>query len=591
MTTAHATTHLRRRLATVGVCLAIASISARSAASARGSGATAIAEDPKRAIAEYMAGCEALGWSGVVLVRHQGKVLYHEAHGLADRETGRALEKDTRFEIASLTKPLTATAIMGLVDEGKVDLDASIADYLPGVPDHAKAITVSHLLSHESGMPRSAGGGRGDDLAIAVADYLREPPVHAPGTREDYWNGGYALLAGIVETVDGNSFEESVRKRVFRPAKMKSSGFIGEDVPEKEVARGYEAGKESRLATEPPYGGTGWHYRGMGGIVTHAEDLLRFVDAFDSGRIVKQGTAKLMQTRASANHGLGWGIAYSMETGLRRVHGGDVRGFHVYLTSLVDKKVDVIVLSNFGPTETYKVTWNLEALALGQELPHAAPPERAVWKAKDLEALRGTWTSAQGSVLEVEPGSAGLLVTRTEEGGLDADPHVARMKEFISFLQAGNLEGVRSSVTTEWPDWPERLIKTVWPAHVAKHGELLEFLPFAVHEQDNGFVSVRFELKHATGSLFGYSTLKEGRVAMLVLDQAEYVTATSKGYTSEGPVRSPPTWWMPVSDTELVSYDWRKGQEAARMRLDDRPRKATTISLEEETFERARAEK
>ena len=538
-----------------------------------------------------MASCEALGWSGVVLVRKQGKTVYFEAHGLADRENGRLLKKDTRFEIASLSKPLTAAAVMSLVDEGKVDLEASIADYLPGVPEHAKEITVSQLLSHESGMPRTADRGHGDDLRDAVAGYLAEPPIHEPGTREQYWNGGYALLAGIVETVDNRSFEDSLRERVFGPAKMKSSGFVGEKIPEHEQARGYEEGRASRLASEPPYGSTGWQYRGMGGIVTHAEDLLSFLDALDDGDIVEAKTAKLMQTRASANFGLGWGLAYSKELGTRRGHGGDVRGFHVYLTSLVDEKIDVIVLSNFGPMETYKVTWNLEALALGQKLPYEAPPKGVAWKASDFKALEGTWTSEEGSTLEVNSTAAGLTVIRSSSGELESDPHVALMNKLIASLQAKDLEAVRASVTEQHPYWPDQLVKSIWPAHLAKHDELVEFSPFAVLDTGRGFVDVRFTFQHEKEEVLGYATIKDGRVGTLVLDQTDDVFAASKGYTNRGAPSTAPTWWMPVKDDQLVRFDWAKGAVAGRMQLDAKPRKATTISLNGETFRKATSKK
>ena len=570
---------------------ACALLSAALAPTASAHAPNAARDNPKKALAEYMTSCEALGWSGVVLVRRQGKIVYFEAHGPADRGSGRELKKSSRFEIASMTKPFTAAAVMSLVDEGKVDLDASIAEYLPGVPDHAKGITVSHLLSHESGMPGSAMDGRGDDLAKATADYLRQPPLHKPGTRDEYWNGGYALLAGIVESVDGRPFEESMRARVFGPAKMKSSGFIGDDIPEQDQARGHAVGKPSRLASEPPYGSTGWHYRGMGGLVTDAEDILKFIDALDGGRIVKPATAKLMQTRANAHFGLGWGLAYSKDTGSRRGHGGDVRGFHVYLTSLLEKKVDVIVLSNFGPLETYKVTWNLEALALGLKLPYPAPPTRAVWKATDLKALAGTWASDEGSTLKVESTPSGIAVSQSRGGAVESDPHAVLMTEFIAALEAKNLDAVRSSATTKFPSWPARLVNNIWPAHVARHGELLKFIPFAVHDRGRGFVDVRYELKHAKGSVFGYATIENRRIGGFVLDQTDDVFAASKGYTTQGASSATVTSWMPVGDDELARYDWGLGEEAGRMKLNAKPRKATEIALDGETFKRAKAKK
>ena len=83
-------------------------------------------------IEEYLERCAAHGWSGTALVVHRGKTVLHRGYGLADRERGVAHDEDTLFEIASLTKPITAMAVLALAEDGEVDLDASIADYLPG---------------------------------------------------------------------------------------------------------------------------------------------------------------------------------------------------------------------------------------------------------------------------------------------------------------------------------------------------------------------------------------------------------------------------------------------------------------------------
>jgi CubicO group peptidase (beta-lactamase class C family) len=173
--------------------------------------------DPAKEIDAFLARCERFGFSGSVLVVRKGKVLLRHGYGLADRETGARITEDTLFEIASSTKPFTACAVLKLAEAGKLSLDDPIGKHLPGVPDDKQAITIRHLLAHTSGMPRAAGGG-GDDPAAAAKAYLSAPAARKPGEAFEYWNGGYALLAALVERASGRSFMDYCRENLFRPA-------------------------------------------------------------------------------------------------------------------------------------------------------------------------------------------------------------------------------------------------------------------------------------------------------------------------------------------------------------------------------------
>jgi len=361
------------------------------------------------AIQSYLEACEVYGWSGVVLVEQRGKELVHAGFGLADRASGRRNDEDTLFELASITKPITAAAILSLTDDGKLDLDDSIAEHLPGVPDSAKGITVRHLLAHTSGMPRSATDGRGDDLEAAVKAYLGKGPLVAPGSKFEYWNGGYALLAGIIEEVSGKPYTDVLRKRVFAPAKMKQSGFTGDDVPANRQAIGYEEGKASRLATEHPYGSYGWHYRGMGGVVTTAGDLGRFVASLLDGDLLEHKTLGEMVKHTKGTYGLGWHSRWSFGNGYQISHGGDVRGFHSHVQAFQDGTLTIVVLSNVSGVPPWSLVGNIAALAQDEELPHPFLHEPAFWKERDLKALAGTWESSDGRRVNLEVEGVGLI--------------------------------------------------------------------------------------------------------------------------------------------------------------------------------------
>jgi len=275
-----------------------------------GSAAVALAQERpglEETLDTYLQRCAAFGWSGSALVARGGEVILQKGYGLADRERGKLNTEHTLFEIASTTKPFTAAAILKLEEQGKLSTDDPIGKYLPGVPEECGKITIYHLLTHTSGMPRSAGGGSGPDLERAVAGYLRSGPVREPGEKCAYWNGGYALLAGIVEVVTGGTYMDYCRKHLFAPAGMTRTGFTGDTHLDSEaMAVGYSDDRPVRPAVGHPYRSYGWQYRGMGGIVTSVVDLYRWDRALRGDAVLAAATRKKAFLPFLSNYACGW---------------------------------------------------------------------------------------------------------------------------------------------------------------------------------------------------------------------------------------------------------------------------------------------
>ncbi|PQO34997.1 class A beta-lactamase-related serine hydrolase [Bremerella cremea] len=128
-----------------------------------------------------------LGFSGVVLVAREGKVIAVFARGTTNHEQdGEDLTSKTLFEIASCTKPFTAIAILQLAEQGQLSLDDSIGKHLPNVPEHSKAITIRQLLSHTSGIPGTNTQGSGDNFNAVVPTFFKGGPKHTPGSHFEY---------------------------------------------------------------------------------------------------------------------------------------------------------------------------------------------------------------------------------------------------------------------------------------------------------------------------------------------------------------------------------------------------------------------
>ncbi len=196
----------------------------------------------------------------VVLVATRDKVLSLETVGYSDVAAKTPMRDDAFFWIASMSKPITATALMMLVDEGKVSLDDPVAKHLPEFRDQmvvvektltrvvlkkpSHAITVREILSHTSGLPFSSALEQPTldllPLRVAVGSYAMTPLQFEPGTRYQYSNAGLNTAGRIVEVVAGMPFEEFLESRLFRPLKMNDTTFRPTDRQVSRLAKAYK---------------------------------------------------------------------------------------------------------------------------------------------------------------------------------------------------------------------------------------------------------------------------------------------------------------------------------------------------------------
>jgi CubicO group peptidase (beta-lactamase class C family) len=166
--------------------------------------------------------------AAIAVVRN-GRVVKTEGYGLANVELNVPATKETVFEIGSVTKQMTAAAIMLLVEEGRVNLDAPVGKYLPSAPEAWNNVTVRHLLTHTSGIKSYTGIASGfeltkrlkrDEFVKAIGAY---PLEFAPGARWNYSNSGYNLLGFIIESVTGASYWDFMRTRIFNRLGMSAT--------------------------------------------------------------------------------------------------------------------------------------------------------------------------------------------------------------------------------------------------------------------------------------------------------------------------------------------------------------------------------
>lgn len=223
-------------------------------------------------------------FSGTVLVAKNGAVQFEKAYGLASRRNNVANQTSTRYNVGSITKAFTKTAIGQLVQAGKLKLDAPISTYLPNYPnkDVAQKITVQQLLDHTSGLgdiftPRYLESGQELRSVQSYIDfYAADPLLFEPGKGRRYSNYGYVVLGAIVEAVSGQDYFEYIRKNVFEPAGMSASGFDWTKGGAN-LAEGHSQRPAPRVRN---------HGVPAGGSYSTARDLLQFDRALRGGKLL-----------------------------------------------------------------------------------------------------------------------------------------------------------------------------------------------------------------------------------------------------------------------------------------------------------------
>lgn len=354
--------------------------------------AVAKSQNPAAAIDRFISTAAGYGqFSGAILVADDGRVVYERAFGSANMELNAPNRTTTRFEIASMTKPMTAIAIMQLVQEGRVRLDGKVSDYLPWYPSESgRQITVEQLLSHTSGIRQDIGFGDdpspGVEVVAAInADLLsndslvkviaRRPLRFEPGKEYGYSSDAYAVLGAIVEHVTGKPFWQALRERVLDRAGMTETGvsFLRPLVPHR--ADGYAQGFEGY--TNAPHIGV----TPAGGLYSTVRDLYRFDRALYTDTLVNEQSKALLFALRSVVTAYGWKTGEdTLPNGTRRrvlrITGG-LPGFQALMVRVPEARRSIILLSNVRT-----LVWRFDdfAVAIGRILdrrPYAMPKRSA----------------------------------------------------------------------------------------------------------------------------------------------------------------------------------------------------------------------
>lgn len=392
-----------------------------------------------------------------LVVVKDGEPVYVKGYGSENVETGRPMTEHSLVSLGSTTKAMTALALMQLVEQGRVDVEAPVTRYLPWfqtADGQGGSILVKHLLSHSSGLPASfVWDGATDDGALerrvrALASVqLRFPP----GSSWEYANDGFAVLGLIVQAVSGMAYEDYMALHVFQPLGLEHTSFGALPARDVALSQGY-VWTRGEVRPMPAVMSRAQHPAGTA-LFSSAEDVARYLVALvgkgqGSGeRVLSTGSVDRMWQPLVPGYGMGWFVS-PLFGRLAVSHGGDVITHGSRFVVLPEERLAVATLSNLDTGTKDEIADGVTALLLGEEPPPAATslkqrapsifvPDTSVW-----QRYTGSYVSPMLGKMDVyvEQGRLMLSLSLAEPHFLtELEPYGDN--EFVLRNDYGTLEG------------------------------------------------------------------------------------------------------------------------------------------------------
>jgi len=306
-------------------------------------------------------------YDGAVLVARDGQVILSQGYGFADRIEKIPNTPQTKFRIASITKQFTAMAILLLQEQGKLNVEDSICNYITNCQEIFEPVKIRHLLSQSAGIPNNtAYSVPGDQMVSKFAT-----PFFPPGEQFKYQDVTYNLTGRIIETVSGQSYASFLKQNIFEPLGMSNSGV--DHMKQTDLAKGY-SNAEGDIALQPVL-----YLFAEGSVYSTVEDMYRWDQALYTDKLLPQSSLKAMFTPQVAvpdgeyygfdgstgwSYGFGWFIAPE-ELGYV-LHGGTLPGYRAEIRRYIDDETVIILLTNQEAVALYPTAEAIAAELFGE---------------------------------------------------------------------------------------------------------------------------------------------------------------------------------------------------------------------------------
>jgi len=319
------------------------------------------------------------GFAGAVLVAKKGEIIFNKAYGFANKEEHILNTTETIYDIGSVTKQFTATAILKLVQLNKLKLNDPLKTFFHDLPKDKKNLTIHQLLTHSAGLIDVIGEGDFDHMPRAVffKELFDTALINEPGTKHEYSNSGYSILARIIELVSGEDYESFLNTHLFAPAGMKETGYLIPDWNPELYAIGYRENViniGSMAARYRKEGQISWVLKGNGGFNSTLEDMYKWSIALKTNKVISKELTKILTTPyileyedGTSHYAYGWAIFKTDRQTTRITHNGS-NGvfFHDYIW-LPEEDLVIIYFTNAFTQQIMDVAWDIEKMIFDKD--------------------------------------------------------------------------------------------------------------------------------------------------------------------------------------------------------------------------------
>jgi len=327
------------------------------------------------AVSSFMSANSVPGIGAAVVL--EGEPVWSAGFGMADLEDSAPVTSSTLFRLGSISKPVTATAILQLWEQGKLDLDVPIQKYCPAFPEKESPITTRQLLGHLGGIRHYNSDGKGDipedsarhfaGMQESLTIFAGDPLVAKPGTKFHYSTYGYTLVGCVLEGAASQKYVDYVRENIFRPAGMvetQTDDFFAV-IPHR--TRWYHKDKAG-IVRNAGVLDSSYKIPG-GGLISSADDMARFEAAILADKLMHRATRDLMWTSLktadgkATGYGLGWGLADKFGVHIL-AHTGGQQGTSTAFALVPERRAAVVVLANMDNVDSGSLADQILKIAL-----------------------------------------------------------------------------------------------------------------------------------------------------------------------------------------------------------------------------------
>ena len=366
--------------------------------------------------------------AAVVIVKGD-RIIFAKGFGVSNIETGSPVTTDMLFRIGSLTKPFTAATLVSLAEEGKIKLDAPVADRVKGLSEKLGQVTPHQLLSHTAGLQDGARPyGLHDEtgLATTVRTWKDDLLFTDPGKIFSYSNLGYAVAGVTIEEVSGKPFADQLDERLFKPLGMKRATFRPTVAMTYPLAQGHQARGGEKPSVVRPFTDNVADWA-AGFMFASADDLARFAIAFmnegriDGKQVLQPSVIKKLSAPYADIPGFdikyGYGLRIENHRGVQIVeHGGAIAGFGAQLRMVPEHQFAIVVLGNKSGARLEKTVERAMEMLLPLKAKTASkPPQPISMSEAEMTSYTGNYVHSSRANIEIVTQNGKLFWKRRDD--------------------------------------------------------------------------------------------------------------------------------------------------------------------------------